>query len=413
MKRRIVITGIGLVTPIGIGKQETWEALIQGRSGAAMITQFDASELPSKFACEVKNFTPEKWIDKRTLKNLDRFSQFAIVAAELAKEDACLEFSEEEGDRVGVFVGAGLGGVLTIIETHKRFLEKGHRHGVSPFFVPSIIINMAPGQISMRLGAKGPILSQVSACSSGAHAIGEAYHCIERGDADVMLAGGTEATIHPLGISGFNAAKALSTRNDEPERASRPFDAQRDGFVIGEGAGIMILEEMEHAKKRRADIYAELVGYGLTSDAHHMTAPAPDGDGAKRCMRMALKKAHLAPDSVSYINAHGTSTKYNDVVETSAIKQVFGDHAQKLSISSSKSMVGHMLGAAGGVEAAITALTLSRGAIHPTINYESPDPDCDLDYTPNQPREQKVQVAMSNSFGFGGANACLVMQQFA
>ena len=412
MYRRVVVTGIGLVTPVGIGREETWSSLLQGRSGAAPITLFDASDFATTFACEVKDFEPTLWLDKRLAKTLDRFVQFAMVAATMAREDAELEIGEAEADRVGVFVGAGLGGVRTIEETHRKLLEKGPRRGISPYFVPQIIINLAAGQISILFGAKGPNLSQVSACSSSAHSIGDAYRCIERGDADVMFAGGSEATVSALGIGGFNAMKALSTRNDDPGRASRPFDAERDGFVVAEGSGIVILEELERARRRGARIYAEVKGYGLNSDAHHITAPSPGGEGAQRCIRMALRGAQVAPEQVAYINAHGTSTRFNDAVETAAVKGVFGDHAGKLAISSTKSMTGHLLGAAGGVETAVTALAVSRGVVPPTINYEHPDPECDLDYVPNQPREIAVPAAMTNSFGFGGTNACLVLARY-
>jgi 3-oxoacyl-[acyl-carrier-protein] synthase II len=410
--RRVVVTGIGLVTPVGIGTRETWAALLEGRSGAAPITRFDASQFSTTFACEVKGFEPASYLDKRLAKTLDRFVQFALTAAEMARQDAGLEWAPDgpEAERVGCFVGAGLGGIVTIEETHKNLLERGPRR-ISPYFVPAIIINLAPGQISIRYGCKGPNVSQVSACSSSAHAVGDAFRCIERGDADVMFAGGAEATVSPLGIGGFNAMKALSTRNDEPQRASRPFDAERDGFVMGEGAGILILEELGRAKKRGARIYAELVGYGLNADAHHITAPAPEGEGAQRCMRMALRG--ISPERVGYINAHGTSTKYNDANETIAIKGVFGEHARRIAISSTKSMTGHLLGAAGGVETAITALAVEAGVAPPTINYEHPDPECDLDYTPNQAREVKIDVALSNSFGFGGTNACLALQRHA
>jgi 3-oxoacyl-[acyl-carrier-protein] synthase II len=411
VKRRVVVTGIGLVTPVGIGLEESWSALLAGKSGAAPITLFDASEHATRFACEVKDFDPTRWIEKRLAKTLDRFTQFAMATAGMAKEDAGLEFDEREAERVGVYVGAGLGGILSIEATHAKLLERGPRRGISPYFVPQIIINIASGQISIRYGAKGPNLGQVSACSSSAHSIGDAFRVVERGDADVMFAGGAEATVSPLGIGGFNAMKALSTRNDDPQRASRPFDAERDGFVVAEGSGMIILEELERAKKRGARIYAEVRGYGLNSDAHHITAPSPGGEGAQRCMRMALAGAGIAPDEVTYINAHGTSTKFNDATETAAVKAVFGDHARELAISSTKSMTGHLLGAAGGVETAVAALAVHRGVVPPTINYEHPDPDCDLDYTPNEAREIPVQVAMSNSFGFGGTNACLVLSR--
>lgn len=412
MNRRVVVTGIGLVTPVGIGTEETWSALLAGRSGAGPITSFDASEFATTFACEVKDFDPTRWMEKRLAKTLDRFVQLALAAATMAKENAGLEYDEEEAERVGVFVGAGLGGIWTIEETHRKLLERGPRRGISPYFVPQIIINLAPGQISIQFNAKGPNLSQVSACSSSAHSVGDAFRCIERGDADVMFAGGAEATVSPLGVGGFNAMKALSTRNDDPERASRPFDAERDGFVVAEGSGILILEELERARKRGARIYAEVVGYGLNSDAHHITAPSPGGEGAQRCMRMALRGAGVAPQDVAYINAHGTSTKFNDATETAAVKGVFGDHAARLAISSTKSMTGHLLGAAGGVESGITALAVHRGVVPPTINYEHPDPECDLDYVPNEAREMPVPLAMSNSFGFGGTNACLVLRRY-
>ncbi len=412
MNRRVVITGIGLVTPLGVGREVTWSSLIEGKSGAAPISLFDASKFSTTFACEVKDFDATRWLDKRLAKTLDRFVQFALVAAIEAKQDAGLEYSEEEAERVGVFVGAGLGGIITIEETHSKLLEKGPRRGISPYFVPQIIVNLAPGQISILFGAKGPNLSQVSACSTGTHSIGDAYRCIERGDADVMFAGGTEATVSPLGIGGFNAMKALSTRNAEPERASRPFDADRDGFVVAEGSGIVILEELERAKRRGARIYAEVIGYGLGSDAYHITAPSPGGEGAQRCMRMALRSAKISPENVTYINAHGTSTKFNDALETAAIKAVFGDHAKNLVVSSTKSMTGHLLGAAGGVATGIAAMTIKQGMIAPTINYETPDPECDLDYAPNKAKEKPVEIAMSNSFGFGGTNACLVLRRY-
>lgn len=407
-----MITGIGLVTPIGIGVEENWTSLLEGRSGAGPITLFDCGEFTTKFACEVKDFDPTRWIDKRLSKTLDRFVQVAIVASDLAKQDAQLEYGDDEAERVGVFVGAGLGGVKTLEETYTVMVEKGPRR-ISPYFVPAIIVNLAPGHISIRHNCKGPNISQVSACSSGAHAIGDAFHCIQRGDADVMYAGGTEAAVTALGVGGFNAAKALSKRNEEPKRASRPFDAERDGFVIGEGAGILVLEAEERARRRGARIYAEVAGYGLNADAFHITAPPPEGEGAQRCMRMALRSAGIAPDQVQYVNAHGTSTKFNDEIETKAIKGVFGDHARRLAVSSTKSMTGHLLGAAGGVETAYTALSLARHVIPPTINYENPDPECDLDYVPNEPREVRMDVALSNSFGFGGTNACLILKRFA
>jgi 3-oxoacyl-[acyl-carrier-protein] synthase II len=411
MARRVVVTGVGLVTPVAVGTEETWQGLLAGKSGIGPITHFDHSTFATHFAGEVKGFDPTRWMTSREAKQVDAFIQYAIAAAALAVEDSGLEIKGEFAERVGCFVGAGLGGVTTIETTCKTLWEKGPRHGISPFFVPMIIVNLAPGQISIRHGAKGPNVSQVSACSTGAHAIGDAFRAIERGDADAMICGGTEATVSPLGVGGFNSMRALSTRNDDPQRASRPFDRDRDGFVIAEGAGILILEELEHAKARGAKLYAEMRGYGLNADAHHITSPSPGGEGAQRCMKLALKDAKLTPADIGYINAHGTSTKINDATETFAIKQVFGDAARKLMVSSTKSMTGHMLGAAGGVETAICALVLSRGVVPPTINYTTPDPECDLDYVPNTAREVRIQHALTNSFGFGGTNACLILSR--
>jgi 3-oxoacyl-[acyl-carrier-protein] synthase II len=412
MRRRVVITGIGLVTPVGIGTEETWQALCSGKSGIGPITLFDAEAYATKIAGEVKGFDPTNWMKGTEARSTDRFIHFALAAADLAMKDSGLEVTPELEERVGVFVGAGLGGISTIEKTYSALLEKGPRHGFSPFFVPAIIVNLAPGRISLRYHAKGPCFSHVSACSTGAHSIGEAARTIERGDADAMIAGGAEATVSPIGVGGFNAMRAISTRNDEPTRASRPFDAERDGFVIAEGAGIVVLEELELAKRRGARIIAELAGYAANADAHHITAPAPEGAGAQRCMRLCLKDAGLAPEAVGYVNAHGTSTKYNDATETFALKQVFGDHARRLAISSTKSMTGHLLGAAGGVETGVAALAVSRGVLPPTINYENPDPECDLDYVPNTAREVRVDAAISNSFGFGGTNACLAVTRF-
>ena len=412
MARRVVITGIGLVTPIAIGTEETWQGLLAGRSGIGPITRFDHTAFATHFAGEVKGFEPTKWMTAREAKTIDPFIQYAVAAGSLAVADSGLEISGDFSERVGCFVGAGLGGVTTIEATCKSLSEKGPRHGFSPFFVPMIIVNLASGNLSIKFGAKGPNLSQVSACSTGTHAIGDAFRVIERGDADAMICGGTEATVTPLGVGGFNAMRALSTRNDAPQQASRPFDRDRDGFVIAEGAGILVIEELEHAKARGAKIYAELRGYGANADAHHITSPAPEGAGAQRCMKLALKDAKLAPADIGYINAHGTSTKINDATETLAIKKVFGDAARKLMVSSTKSMTGHMLGAAGGVETAVCALVLARGAIPPTINYTTPDPDCDLDYVPNTAREARVQYTLSNSFGFGGTNACLILSRY-
>ncbi|HWU85786.1 MAG TPA: beta-ketoacyl-ACP synthase II [Kofleriaceae bacterium] len=412
--RRVVITGIGLVTPIGNDLESTWSALLAGKSGAAPITLFDTTNFATRFACEVKNWEPLKWLDKREAKHIDRFLQFGVAASMMAMEDAGLgaRVPAGEEDRWGCYIGAGLGGVRSIEQTFTSAQQKGPRHGFSPYFVTDIIINEAPGMVSIRTGATGPNISHCTACATGAHSIGEAMRAIRHGYADGMIAGGAECTISVLGIGGFNAMRAMSTRNDAPDKASRPFDKDRDGFVIGEGAGIVILEELEHAKRRRARIYAEVVGYGANSDAHHVAAPAPDHKGAQACFRIALSDAKLEPSAIGYINAHGTSTELNDKNETIAVKKVFGDHAHKLAISSTKSMTGHTLGAAGGIEAGITALALARGVLPPTMNYDTPDPDCDLDYVPNQPREQRVDVAMSNSFGFGGTNAALILARY-
>jgi len=411
MARRVVVTGIGLVTPIAVGTEETWQGLLAGKSGIGPITHFDHSQFATHFAGEVKNFDVTPWITSRDAKNIDRFIQYAVAAAGMALGDSGLKIEGEFAERVGCYVGAGLGGVSSIETACTTLAQKGPRHGISPFFVPMIIVNLAPGQISIRYGAKGPNFSHVSACSTGAHAIGEAMRAIQRGDADAMICGGTEATVSPLGVGGFNSMRALSTRNDSPETASRPFDKDRDGFVIAEGAGIIIIEDLEMAKKRGAKIYAELTGYAANADAHHITAPAPEGEGAQRCMKLALKDAKLNAADIGYINAHGTSTKMNDSNETLAIKKVFGDAARTLMVSSTKSMTGHMLGAAGGVETAICALAVARGAIPPTINYTTPDPECDLDYVPNTAREMRVQHVLTNSYGFGGTNASLVLSR--
>ena len=411
MSRRVVVTGIGLVTPLAIGTEETWQAVLAGKSGIAPITHFDHTAFATHFAGEVKGFDPTRWVSSREAKTIDPFILYALAGAALAVQDSGLEIKGEFAERVGCFVGAGLGGVTTIESACRTLAEKGPRYGISPFFVPMIIVNLAPGQISIRHGAKGPNLSQVSACSTGAHAIGDAFRVIQRGDADAMICGGTEATVTPLGVGGFNSMRALSTRNDDPQRASRPFDRDRDGFVIAEGSGILVIEELEHAKARGAKIYAEINGYAANADAHHITAPAPEGEGAQRCMKLALKDAGLTPSQIGYINAHGTSTNMNDANESLAIKKVFGDAARKVMVSSTKSMTGHMLGAAGGVETAFCALALSRGVIPPTINYTTPDPECDLDYVPNTAREARVDHVITNSFGFGGTNACLVLSR--
>ena len=409
--RRVVVTGLGALTPVGNSTEEYWAALLQGKSGIGPITKFDAKNRPTRIAGEIKNFDPLKWLDKKDARRLDPYLKYAIASAALAVEDAALNVEKVERTRFGVLVGSGIGGITTLLDSHKDMLEHGPDR-VSPFFIPMLIINMASGLISMRYGAKGPNSSVVTACATGNHAIGDAFEIIQRKDADVMIAGGAEAIIAELPFAGFCQMKAMSTRNDEPTRASRPFDADRDGFVCSEGGGLVVLESLEHAIKRDARIYAEIIGYGMTSDAHHMTAPDPEGDGAARCMAEALRDAALAPTEVGYINAHGTSTPYNDKFETMAIKRVFGAHAMKLAVSSTKSMIGHLLGAAGGVEAIATILAIYHGLLPPTINYETPDPECDLDYVPNQARKQEVEVAISNAFGFGGTNATLAFRRF-
>jgi 3-oxoacyl-[acyl-carrier-protein] synthase II len=412
VKRRVVITGVGLVTPLGTGTEKSWNALVEGRSGIGPITRFDAAGYASQIAAEVKDFDPARWFESKQAKNLDHFVQYAIAAADFAMQDSGLEFNEEEADRCAVITGCGMGGLPTIEQYHKVLLDRGPRR-VTPFLIPRIIPNMPSGHISMRFGARGPNQSVSTACAAGTHAVGEAYRHIVYGDCDMAISGGAESVVCPLAVSGFSAMKALSTRNDEPTRASRPFDRERDGFIISEGAGMMVMEELEHARARRAEIYAEVIGYGLTSDAYHIAAPPEDGNGAARCMAMAIADSGLQAADVNYINAHGTSTPLNDRCETAAIKTVFGEHAQKLAISSTKSMTGHMLGGAGGIESVFTAMTLAKGVIPPTINLEHQDPDCDLDYVPNTAREQQVNVAMSNSFGFGGTNAVILMQRFS
>lgn len=408
--RRVVITGVGVVSPLGIGNAENWAHVTAGKSGITHITRFDTTDFPVKIAGEVKNFDAEQFIDKKEVKKMDLFIQYALAASQFAMEDSGLIIDESNADRVGVLVGAGLGGLPSIEKYHDALNDGGYKK-ISPFFIPMLIINLAPGHISIKYGAKGPNVSSVSACATGTHSIGDAFHMIKRGDADAMIAGGTESVVSPLAIGGFAVMKALSTNNDNPEGASRPFEKGRDGFVLAEGAGIVILEEYEAAKKRGAKIYAEVVGYGLSSDAFHLTAPAPGGEGAARCMKMALNGAGVRPEEVTYINAHGTSTHFNDLYETMAIKSVFGDHARKLMVSSTKSMTGHLLGAAGGVEAAFCALSIAEGVIPPTINYQEQDPECDLDYVPNTARQAEVKYAMSNSFGFGGTNATLLFKK--
>lgn len=411
MKRRVVVTGLGLITPLGTGIQKTWEGICKGASGIDRITTFDTSEFPVQIAGEVKDFNPEDFIERKEIKKMDVFIQYALSAGSMAIEDAGLKIIEENADRVGVIVGAGIGGIHTIERYHSVLLENGQRR-ISPFFIPMLITNLAAGQISMRFGARGPNSCVTTACAAGTHAIGDSFKIIQRGDADAMIAGGSESAITPLTIAGFANMKALSSRNDTPQKASRPFDVERDGFVIAEGAGIVVLEELEVALARGAKIYAEVTGYGMTADAYHMTAPDPEGRGVVNCMRVALRDAGIAPEAVNYINAHGTSTPYNDKHETNAIKHVFGEHVHRLAVSSTKSMTGHLLGAAGGVEAAFCALALSEGIIPPTINYEHPDPECDLDYVPNHARHIDLENVISNSFGFGGTNACIVLKKY-
>ncbi|MCB2181461.1 MAG: beta-ketoacyl-ACP synthase II [Desulfobulbaceae bacterium] len=411
MSRRVVVTGLGLVTPLGTGVDKTWNGLCAGKSGIGPITRFDTSDFAVKIAAEVKDFNVADFIEPKTAKHLDLFVQYAIAAAEMALGDADLEVTEENATRVGVITGCGLGGLPTIEKYHKVFLDKGPKR-ITPFFIPMVIPNMGAGQISIVKKAKGPNMSVTTACAAGTHAVGEAFRLVSNGGCDVAITGGSESVICPLAVGGFNAMKALSKRNDEPEKASRPFDRDRDGFIISEGAGILILEELEHAKARGAKIYAEMAGYGLSGDGYHMAAPPEDGDGAIRCMKMALSDAGLAVEDIDYINAHGTSTPLNDVVETRAIKAVYGEHAKKLAISSTKSMTGHMLGGAGGIEAVFTALSLHHQIIPPTANLENPDDECDLDYVAGQARQTQIRAAMSNSFGFGGTNAVIVMKRF-
>jgi len=411
LKRRVVVTGVGMVIPQGIGIDPVWEKICEGISGVGPITKFDASGFETRIAAEVKDFRAEEFIESRELRKMDLFIHYALAATKIAIEDSGLELEKEDPERIGACVGTGLGGLSSLEKYHQVLLEKGPRR-ITPFFIPMIIANEASGQISIFHNLKGPNICVVTACATGAHCIGTAFRGIQYGDADVMVAGGVEATITPLAVAGFNAMRAISTRNDEPEKASRPFDRDRDGFVMGEGGAVMILEELERAKRRGAKIYAELVGYGYNSDAYHLAAPDPEGDGAARCMRMALKDAGLSPDEVDYINAHGTSTELNDITETLAIKRVFGERAYKIPVSSTKSMTGHLLGAAGSTEAVFSVLTIRDGVIPPTINYENPDPRCDLDYVPNVAREKKVKVVMSNSFGFGGTNSVLIFRKF-
>jgi 3-oxoacyl-[acyl-carrier-protein] synthase II len=410
-RRRVVVTGIGLVSSLGIGTEANWLALTAGHSGITTITKFDPTQFSTRIAGEVKGFDPLAFIEKKDVKKMDIFIQYAIAASQFAVDDACLTFTAEEAPRVGVFIASGIGGFTTIEREHKALLKGGPRK-ISPFFIPSAIINLAAGQVSIRYGAKGPNLATCTACSASAHALGDAYEIILRGAADVMIAGGSEAAITPMGVGGFAALRALSQRNDDPERASRPFDSDRDGFIVGEGSGMLILEDYERAKRRGARIYAELVGYGMSADAYHITAPSEDGDGPYRVMGSAMESAGIQPSQVDYINAHGTSTPHGDRVETIAIKRCFGDHAAKLAVSSTKSMTGHLLGAAGGLEAGITALAVYNQLAPPTINLDQPDEECDLDYVPNVKRAMKIEYALSNSFGFGGTNAALLFRRF-
>ena len=410
-RRRVVITGIGLLSPLGMGIDENWTALVEGKSGIGPITHFDATGFVTRIAGEVKNFNPEDFIPKKEIRKMDPFLRLGVAASQLAFKDAGMKISPELAPRAGVFMGCGLGGLSTIEEHHKVLLASGPKK-ISPFFIPMLLGNMAPGFISIYHGAKGPNYSIQTACAAGTHAVGGAFHMIRDGVCDLMITGGVESTITPLGIGGFNAMRALSTRNDEPERASRPFERDRDGFIMGEGAAVLILEELQMALARGAKIYAEVIGFGASGDAYHMAAPAPGGEGAARCMQQALDDGSISPEEVGYINAHGTSTDLNDKYETQAIKTVFGEHAWKLAVSSTKSMTGHLLGAAGGIEAAYTALALERQIMPPTINYENPDPDCDLDYVPNKARPASFRVALSNSFGFGGTNGTLAFRKW-
>lgn len=411
MAPRVVVTGIGMVSPCGVGTVESWKALIESRSGIGRITRFDTTDYPTTIAGQVKNFDPAAFIPKKEIKKMDLFIHYAIAASQFAMDDSGYKVDASNAVRVGVFIGSGIGGFGVIEATHKALLEGGPRK-ISPFFIPASIVNLASGWVSIRSGAKGPNSATCTACTTGAHAVGDSYEIIKRGDADVMICGGSEGCITPLGIGGFCAMRALSTRNDEPEKASRPFDRDRDGFVMGEGAGILVLETLESASKRNAKIYAEVVGYGMSSDAFHITAPSENGDGAIRVMQNAIQDAEIAPEEIDYINAHGTSTPFNDRSETMAIKKVFGNHAGKLAVSSTKSMTGHLLGAAGGLEAAIISLAIHDGIVPPTINLDNPDPECDLDYVPHRSRRMEIRYALSNSFGFGGTNGALIFKRF-
>ena len=412
MTRRVVVTGVGLVTPLAIGTEDSWAAIRAGKSGIGPITQFDAAAFSCRIAGEVKGFDPARYIEKKEIKKMGRFIQFAIAASDYALADSGLKVTPETEEMVGVYIGSGIGGFEVIEREHLVLLEHGPRR-ISPFFIPATIVNLASGHVSIRSGAKGPNSATATACTTSAHCIGDSFRMIQRGDADAMICGGTEGAVTPMSIGGFAAMRALSTRNDEPERASRPWDRDRDGFVVGEGAGILILEELEFARRRSARILAELVGYGMSADAYHLTAPSPDGEGAFRVMRNAMRDAAIAPEKIDYINAHGTSTDAGDKAETKAIKRAFGDHAYKVAVSSTKSMTGHLLGGSGGIEAGISVMALRDQVAPPTINYETPDPDCDLDYVPNHARPMKIDYALSNSFGFGGTNGCLIFKRYS
>ena len=411
MSRRVVVTGVGLVSPVGIGTEQSWQAVLEGRSGVSQISLFDASAFPCRIAGEIRGFQPEQYLEKKEIKKTGRFIQFAVAATDFALQCARLKIDAAGADRIGVYIGSGIGGFEVIEREFEVLLAHGPKR-ISPFFIPATVVNLASGYVSIRVGAKGPNSATATACASGAHAIGDSFKIIQRGDADVMICGGTEAPVCRLGIAGFAAMRAVSTRNDEPERASRPWDKTRDGFVVGEGAGILILEELETARRRDAPILAEIVGYGMSGDAFHITAPSEDGDGACRVMSSALRDAGLEPSQIDYVNAHGTSTEVGDKVETLALKRCFGDHAYKLAVSSTKSMTGHLLGGAGGFEAGVTVLAIQNQVAPPTINYEFPDPECDLDWVPNQARPMRIDCALSNSFGFGGTNGCLIFKRY-
>ena len=412
MSRRVVVTGVGLLTSVGIGTEATWQSLLAGKSGIRRITAFDASAFSCQIAGEVEGFEPGRYIEKKEIKKMGRFIQFAIAAADCAQSSAALHIGPEHAERAGVYIGSGIGGFEVIEREHQTLLEHGPRR-ISPFFIPATIVNLASGYVSIRTGAKGPNSATATACTTSAHSIGDSFKIIQRDDADVMICGGTEACITPMGIGGFAAMRALSTRNDEPQRASRPWDLDRDGFVVGEGSGILILEELEYARQRGARIMAEIVGYGMSADAFHVTAPPPDGEGAVRVMRNAMKDARIEEHQIQYINAHGTSTELGDRAETAAIKRCFGEHAYKLAVSSTKSMTGHLLGGAGGLEAGVTVLAIRDQVAPPTINYETPDPECDLDYVPNQARPMRIEYALTNSFGFGGTNGALIFKRYS